>query len=197
MSSSVFVCADVRPDAGWARRHPRRVRRPPPGQLEAGGADGLADDVHQRARGQLRQVTGERKQSIVLRRHRISSGRAPSARTNLPGRSTCSAMAWPALASRTTGGVRTDRLWMPRCRRAPRPPAGVRRRTSSAGRAPAASTTIARLVLPVSVTSVAGPTRSGSEDRIFRLACTGAASTTRSAPRMPSRRVLTCVSAPS
>ena len=71
--SSAFVLGDVAPDLGRAGREPRRVDEPASGELEPGVTDGVADDLHQRARGQLRQVTQEREQAIV--RGRVEDSR--------------------------------------------------------------------------------------------------------------------------
>ena len=70
---------DVPPDVRRARRQPRRVGEPAAGERQPVLPDRVADDLHQRARGQLRQMAEEREQPIVRLRRSITRGTAPSA----------------------------------------------------------------------------------------------------------------------
>ena len=71
---------DVLPDSGRARREARGVEEPASGERQAVVADGVADDLHQRAGGQLRQMTEIGRAAGRARRPTAMRGSAPSAR---------------------------------------------------------------------------------------------------------------------
>ena len=51
--------------------------RPRPGERQPVRPDGVADHLHQRARGELRQVAEKREQPVVRRRRSASAARRP------------------------------------------------------------------------------------------------------------------------